>query len=453
MSPAPSDRYQRLAGTPVGRFLVRNLGLPDPPRLERWTPGQPVVEGVVLVGGDGRGAGPVRGLLEGLDVRTVDTLPEGTRAKGVVFDATGAADVAGLAALRAFFTSLLRRLEPCARVVVLGTPPAVAGSADEQVAQRALEGFTRSLGKEMRAGGTVNLVYVAPGAEDALASTLAFLLSPRSAYVSGQVVRVGTGPTGRAVTSAPADDGEAPLAGRAVLVTGAARGIGAEMARTLSRDGATVVGVDVPALASDLHGLVSTVGGSAVVLDVTAPDAAPRLARHLHETYGGVDVLVHNAGVTRDTMLANMTPDRWDAVLGVNLAAPLRITRHLLADGTLRDGGAVIAVASIAGIAGNAGQTNYGASKAGVIGLVDALAPVAAERRITVNAVAPGFIETAMTARMPVVVRAVGRRMNSLRQGGLPVDVAEAVGWLAAPGSAAVTGNTVRVCGQSLLGA
>lgn len=448
MSPATSDRYQRLAGSRVGRLLVRNLGLPDPPRLERWTPGRPVVDGTVLVGGDGRTAEPVRELLKGLDVDVVDSLADGGRAKALVLDATAATDVAALAGLRAFFTPLLRRLGRCARVVVVGGVPTLADSPDEQVAQRALEGFTRSLGKEMREGGTVNLVQVAAGAEDAVGSTLAFLLSPRSAYVSGQVVRVGTG-----AATAPTDDPTAPLAGRVVLVTGAARGIGAEMATVLHRDGAMVVGVDVPALASDLHAVTSRTGGTAVVLDVTAPDAAPRLARHLRETHGGVDVLVHNAGITRDTMLANMTTDRWDPVLAVNLAAPLRITRRLLDDGTLRSGGSVVGVASIAGIAGNAGQTSYGASKAGVIGMVDALAPVAAARDVTVNAVAPGFIETAMTARMPVLVRELGRRMNSLSQGGLPVDVAEAVSWLAAPGSAAVTGNTVRVCGQSLLGA
>ena len=110
-------------------------------------------------------------------------------------------------------------------------------------------------------------------------------------------------------------------------------------------------------------------------------------------------------------------------------------------------------MASIAGIAGNRGQTNYATSKAGVIGLVQSMAPVLAERQITINAVAPGFIETAMTAKMPVLLREAGRRMNSVAQGGLPIDVAETIAWFASPGSAAITGNVVRVCGQSLLGA
>ncbi len=446
-----SDRYQTLAHSPVGRFVVKNLGLPDPPPLERWTPGGPLVDGVVVVGRTegGRAADTVERLLADAAVATTPELADGTRAKGLVLDATGIADVDGLAELRAFFTPLLRRLEPCARLLVVGTPPELAETAPARVAQRALEGFTRSLGKEMRGGSTVQLVQVAPGAEGALGSTLGFLLSPRSAYVSGQVVRVGAG----GATQAPDVDWQAPLTGRVVLVTGAARGIGEAMARVLHRDGATIVGVDVPALASDLHRVTTELEGSALTLDVTAVDAPQRVARHLSERHGGVDVVVHNAGITRDRRLANMKPEQWDPVLGVNLAAPVRITDHLLTEKIVRSGGAVVGVASIAGIAGNNGQTNYGTSKAGVIGLVDAFAPRAAEQGVTVNAVAPGFIETAMTAKIPLLLREAGRRMNSLAQGGLPVDVAETVAWLAAPGSAAVTGNVVRVCGQSLLGA
>src|SRR5262249_9380273 len=119
----------------------------------------------------------------------------------------------------------------------------------------------------------------------------------------------------------------------------------------------------------------------------------------------------------------------------------------------LRADGRIVAVSSISGIAGNAGQTNYATSKAGVIGFVRALAPAVAKQGATLNAVAPGFIETRMTAAMPIATREVGRRMNSLAQGGLPVDVAETIAWLVSPGSGVVNGNAVRVCGQSLLGA
>jgi 3-oxoacyl-[acyl-carrier protein] reductase len=175
---------------------------------------------------------------------------------------------------------------------------------------------------------------------------------------------------------------------------------------------------------------------------------------HLRERHGGVDIVVHNAGITRDKLLVNMDPARWNSVMAVNLQAQLDITQALLdADGLLNPDARVVCVSSQSGIAGNRGQTNYAASKAGVIGMVRAWAPQFAERKATINAVAPGFIVTEMTAKMPLGTREVGSRLNSLQQGGLPVDVAETIAWLSQPGSGGVNGQTVRVCGQSLLGA
>jgi 3-oxoacyl-[acyl-carrier protein] reductase len=147
-----------------------------------------------------------------------------------------------------------------------------------------------------------------------------------------------------------------------------------------------------------------------------------------------------------------MDDEKWSSVLAVNLVAPERITDELLAQKLIHDNGRIIGVASIAGIAGNVGQTNYAASKAGVIGFVDAL-QADLKKGITVNAVAPGFIETKMTAAVPFATREVGRRLNALSQGGLPVDVAETIAWYANPASTAVNGNVVRVCGQMMLGA
>jgi 3-oxoacyl-[acyl-carrier protein] reductase len=442
-----TDRYQDFVSSPVGRLMVKNLGLPNPVALERYVAGAPLVDGTVVVGGTGRLVESLPGILDTMGIASVATTDAATRYKGLVFDATGLTDPGKLVALRDFFAPLMRSLQTCSRLVVIGTPPELV-SGEERIAQRALEGFTRSLGKEVGRGGTAQLVYVADGAEGGVASTLGFLLSPKSAYVSGQVVRVGTSAT----EPAEETDWQRPLAGKVALVTGAARGIGEQIARVLARDGATVVGVDVPQAASDLITLTKELDGDYLTLDITAKDAPKRIAQHLTTAHGGVDIVVHNAGITRDKRLANMDQSRWSSVIDVNLVAPERITAELLAQGVIHDNGRIIGVASIAGIAGNLGQTNYAASKAGVIGLVDALAGEL-KKGITVNAVAPGFIETKMTAAVPFATREVGRRLNSMSQGGQPVDVAEAIAWYANPASTAVNGNVVRVCGQMMLGA
>ncbi|CAN5396187.1 3-oxoacyl-ACP reductase [soil metagenome] len=448
-----SDKYQGFSQSPIGKVLVKNLGLPSPMKLERYTEGAPLVDGTVLVGGRGRLLESLPGLLDTLGIASTAIRPEpdaerGGKLKGLVFDATGLTSSAELHALREFFTPVMRSLESCARVVVSGTPPELV-KCGEKVAQRALEGFTRSLGKEIGRGSTVQLVYVADGAEGGVASTLGFLLSPKSAYVSGQVVRIGAQGT---KTDVPTADLLHPLAGKIALVTGASRGIGEEVARVLARDGATIVGVDVPQAASELQVLMKELDGDWLTVDITARDAPQRIAHHLKEKHGGVDIVVHNAGITRDKKLANMDDARWDSVIAVNLTAPELITRELLDQGVINEFGSIIGVASIAGIAGNVGQTNYAASKAGVIGLVDSLADDLGDG-ITINAVAPGFIITAMTAAVPFATREVGQRLNAMSQGGLPVDVAETIAWYANPGSSLVNGNVVRVCGQMMLGA
>jgi 3-oxoacyl-[acyl-carrier protein] reductase len=331
---------------------------------------------------------------------------------------------------------------------VLATAPEDCDKPPEAIAHRALEGMTRSIAKELRRGASAQLVYVAPKAEDRIESTLRFLLSPKSAYVSGQVVRIGA-------AKAPAQvlDWEHPLSGKVALVTGGARGIGEAIAEVLARDGAHVIGVDVPALADELEGVAARLGGSSLTADITGADAPAKIASHLLAEHGGVDVVVHNAGITGDKTLGRMSEQLWRSVIDVNLVAPQRIDRELFGKKVVRDNGRVVAVSSIGGIAGNAGQTNYATSKAGVIGFVQAWAPALAKLGCTLNAVAPGFIETRMTAAMPIATREAGRRMNSMAQGGLPVDVAETVAWFANPASSGVNGNVVRVCGQSLIGA
>ncbi|MET8470128.1 3-oxoacyl-ACP reductase [Streptomyces sp. NPDC006422] len=443
-----ADRYLNFTGTAPGRFLTRRLGLPQPAPLRRWSAEHPRFEGQLLhlTAGESAHGDALGKVLAGTGLDVVSSASADARPVAAVVDATGVTGLDSLAEVHAALHPVVRSLAAGGRVVVLGAPPS-ADDHHQAAVQQGLEGFVRSLGKEIGRGRTVNLVRVAGPVADA-ESTLRFLLSPKSAYVSGQVVQVGG--AGEGVATAP-DDWERPLAGRTALITGAARGIGEAVAETLVRDGADVVLLDVPAAEADLTKVAERLGGRALPLDITADDAGERIAAFVPD---GLDVLVHNAGVTRDRRLANMPAERWSSVLDVNLASVLRTTDALLAAGAVRRGGSIVATASIAGIAGNAGQTNYAASKAGIVGLVRSLAPrAAAEHGVTVNAVAPGFIETKMTAAVPLFIREAGRRMNSLAQGGLPVDVAETTAWFASPGSGAVNGQVVRVCGQSLLGA
>ena len=447
-----SDRYLEFANSTLGRRLVGAVGLPRPIRLERWASGRSrPVDGAILLGG-GLLASTLAGSLKRLSselyadrdgLGELPRWPGASPLKALVFDASDLDSPERLGELRRFFQPALAQLDSCPHILVLGRAPESLKDPFAASAQRSLEGFTRSLGKEVRRGGTVQLLYVAEGAEDQLEGALRFFLSPKSAYVSGQVLRL-------QANRAQVKDWSRPLAGKRALVTGASRGIGAAIAETLARDGADLLLLDVPQAGTALEALAARLGGRSLALDICAEDAAQRLTEALPD---GVDIVVHNAGITRDKTLAKMSEEQWNAVIDVNLRAPQRLTQALLDSGTLRDEGRVVLIASISGIAGNLGQTNYAVSKAGLIGLAQAWAPLLAPRGITLNAVAPGFIETQMTAAIPFTIREAGRRMNALNQGGLPQDVAEAVAWLAQPSSGAVSGQVLRVCGQSLLGA
>lgn len=450
-----SDRYLAFANSPAGRRLVSALGLPAPLRLERWQSGRNrAVDGALLLGGEGSLASAVAGFgkrlsdslfasREGQFELPRWTAEHGPKLKALVFDASQLSRFEQLIELRDFFQPALKGLGQCPRVVILGRAPESLKDPIAASVQRALEGFSRSLGKEIRRGGNVQLLYVGKGGEAQLEGALRFFLSPKSAYVSGQVLRLNA-------CSEQVKDWTRPLAGKKALVTGASRGIGAAIAETLARDGAEVVLLDVPPAKQALDALAARLGGRGLALDICASDAAAQLVEALPD---GIDILVHNAGITRDKTLAKMSDEFWNSVINVNLNAPQVLTQALLDAGKLHDNGRVVLIASISGIAGNLGQTNYAVSKAGVIGLAQAWAPTLAKRGISINAVAPGFIETQMTAAIPLTIREAGRRMNSMGQGGLPQDVAEAVAWFAQPGSGAATAQVLRVCGQSLLGA
>ncbi|HCU1915870.1 3-oxoacyl-ACP reductase [Acinetobacter baumannii] len=462
-----TDQYQAFTQSPIGKFVVKNLGLPSPVVLERFESAQPVVKGAVLVGAAPSSvlSGAIAQVLSnihadsyvgnnvalqqeaakvGLNLRPFNAGDKESKFKAVVFDASGIQNSEQLNELYKFFNPIARQVATSGRVIVIGTTPETAKTVKQAIAQRALEGFIKSVGKEFKKGITAQVVYVDEGAAANLESTLRFLLSPRSAYVSGQVIRV-----------SKADvvdvDWAKPLAGKTALVTGASRGIGESIAHVLARDGAHVICLDVPQQQADLDRVAADIGGSTLAIDITAADAGEKI-KAAAAKQGGLDIIVHNAGITRDKTLANMKPELWDLVININLSAAERVNDYLLENDGLNANGRIVCVSSISGIAGNLGQTNYAASKAGVIGLVKFTAPIL-KNGITINAVAPGFIETQMTAAIPFAIREAGRRMNSMQQGGLPVDVAETIAWFASTASTGVNGNVVRVCGQSLLGA
>ena len=462
-----TDQYQAFSKSPIGKFVIKNLGLPAPTFLERFESATPVVKGAVLVGAATNStlSGSIAQVLAnvhangyagnnaqlqqvaakaGLNLSAFNDGDKESKFKVVIFDASGIENSEQLHELYAFFNPIARQIQASGRVVILGTTPETAPTVKQAIAQRALEGFVKSVGKEFKKGIAANLIYVDAGAEANLESALRFSISPRSAYVSGQVIRVSKAETVDI-------DWAKPLAGKTAVVTGASRGIGEAIAHVLARDGAHVICLDVPQQQADLDRVAAKIGGSTLAIDITAADAGQKI-KDAATVQGGLDIIVHNAGITRDKTLANMEPELWDLVININLSAIERVNDYLLENDGFNVNGRIVCVSSISGIAGNLGQTNYAASKAGVIGVVKFTAPVL-KNGVTINAVAPGFIETQMTAAIPFAIREAGRRMNSMSQGGLPIDVAETIAMFASTASTGLNGNVVRVCGQSLLGA
>ncbi|MCB0891091.1 MAG: 3-oxoacyl-ACP reductase [Propionibacteriaceae bacterium] len=446
--------------SPLGKKAMAAAGFAEATKLRRGEalPSGPLALGVVgessavadALAAVGLSAEPA--LIDSPETRTKDDKGRDqapaypAKIGAVLVDASQAATVDQLEQVRAVLRPAMRGLEPSGRVIIVAADPATASSVEQAAVRQALDGIMRSVGKELRAGATANLVQVADSTTPAqLGVVLQFLLSGRSAYVDGQPLVLAD------VATTPAPEG------RIVVVTGAARGIGAAIARRFAADGARVVVVDVPMAGEALAGVANELHGTALQLDITVPDAGARIAEHVAQRYGEgarIGALVHCAGILRDRMLANLDEVRWASVLQVNLAAQLRMNEVLLdpsVAGGLADGARIVAVASTSGWAGNKGQTNYAASKAGVMGMVRALAPSVAERGIVVNGVAPGFIETDMTASIPVIDREIFRRSSSLLQGGKPADVAEAIVFLADP-ETPMNGQVVRVCGQLIVG-
>lgn len=462
-----SDHYSEIVNTGLGNKIAKNLGLPTPAKLERYEAGKPVLTGEVAFGmASGDDLRVASAVWEGLskhnaNVSTDATLPnptgaltvssltkklenDSTRFKVAIFDASNIKSSDELAQVYEFFKPIVKKLKSSGRVIILTRPECCFG--DEvgfAMAQTAMTGFVKSLAKEVKKGITVNQLAIKKGLEHQLLGTLEFFMSAKSAYVSGQVVVLNHD------NSVMGVDADKPLKNKKILVTGAARGIGAAIAEVVVEQGASVICLDVPSALADLQKVASRLGAEVLPMDITVADAGEQIAK----ACGQLDGIVHNAGVTRDKTLANMDKEKWELVLNINLKAIANINDYLLKNNGLADDAHLVCLSSIAGIAGNFGQTNYAMSKAGVIGLTRATAKAFKGTNRTINAVAPGFIETQMTAAIPFAVREAGRRMNAASQGGLPVDVAQTIAWLLSPNSSAVNGNVVRVCGLSVLGA
>jgi 3-oxoacyl-[acyl-carrier protein] reductase len=238
------------------------------------------------------------------------------------------------------------------------------------------------------------------------------------------------------------------LNGQVALVTGASRGIGAAIARRLSSDGARVIGTATTAEgALRITESLSAGGGRGAVLEVTSQESIDTLVADIEAREGAIAILCNNAGITRDTLLLRMKQEDWDKVLETNLASVFRLSKAVLRGMMKARSGRIISIASVVGLTGNPGQANYAAAKAGMIGFTKSLAREVGSRSITVNVIAPGFIDTDMTRALTEAQRASLHTQVPLGRLGAPDDIAAAVAFLASPEAAYITGETLHVNG------
>ena len=238
------------------------------------------------------------------------------------------------------------------------------------------------------------------------------------------------------------------LSGEVVLVTGASRGIGAAIADLLAARGAKVVGTATSQAGADAIGArLAPHGGTGKVLDVTDGAAVEAVIDDIAKSFGPVSVLVNNAGITRDQILMRMKDEDWDAIIDTNLSSVYRTSKAVMRGMMKARKGRIINIASVIGLTGNAGQSNYAAAKAGIIAFSKSLAKEIGSRGVTVNVVAPGFIQTDMTDSLPEDAKQALMAQIALGRLGSPADIAEAVAFLAGPAAAYITGETLHVNG------
>lgn len=385
--------------------------------------------------------------------KTYGPWKDGTTAvtDALTVDARQVKDEAGLKEVFNQLQTGVKNLNANGKVLIFGLQPESLSHVAHATYQRALDGISRSLAKELGGRGTtVNLLQVPADAElSNFSIPQQFFTSGRSAFITAQTLRL---------------DNSKPfscdLSNRICVVTGGAGGIGSATVKRLASEGATVIIADVPqmeerakSLLSDTSTSLSTSKVSFMGADLTNEDARKQLLDTIKEKFGRIDVLINNAGITRDKTLKNMPEHYWDQVIAINLTAVINLSEEALALGLITEGGRIISTSSISGIAGNFGQTNYTATKAALIGYSASRSKALKTQGITINAIAPGYIETDMVKTMPLMTRIFAERLTSLAQAGKPEDIAEAMAFLAHPGAQSINGQVLRVCGGSFLGA
>jgi 3-oxoacyl-[acyl-carrier protein] reductase len=475
-----SDLYLKLANSQLTQPLFQVLNLPQPATLIRSENTSKLeLEGNILIAATSN-AFAVSGIYKALEHEQVSLFSarsnfsslnlsappssykaksteiqidnlENKQFKALVFDATGIKSSEELKQLYNVFTRSVKKISSNGRFVIIGQSPSQIDKSENSAVQGALLGFAKSLSKESgKKGITCNVIYVNKGAQKYIDAPLNFFLSPKAAYITGQSVELTNNSNKQGKVNQ-----DKPLTGKTAIVTGAAQGIGYQTAKTLARDGATVICLDIPVNESATKKLAQEINGHSLALDLNDENAVDTICSTIGAQLGVIDIIVHNAGITRDKTLANMPEHFWDQVININLSKVIDINSALIEKQLLSSNARIICISSISGIAGNFGQSNYASSKAGIASYVKAMSESTAAKQIpglTINAIAPGFIETDMTQRIPFMTREVGRRMNSLSQGGLPIDIAEGVSFFSRPDANALNGNVLRICGQSLLG-
>lgn len=389
--------------------------------------------------------------LEKLGANTYTTKQTDSKCNALIFNALSLKTSEDLDEAYYFFKPLLKRVESNGRLLIIAD-----GKADKSIQKaisKSMLGLAKTLAKEAgKKGISANVLFLndAKSVSDevllkGIIPHFAFWLSEHSAYVSGQSVKLSL------QNQEAASEIENSLDGQKAIVTGGSRGIGAAIAEKLAMEGAEVYILDVPSQEAAANELASKINGRVILADVL-DDSLPQI---LHNEFGekGLNILVHNAGITRDKTMANMPEDWWKLVLDINFRAIEKINKQLLELGTFSSNARISHLSSISGLSGNYGQSNYVVCKTALIEYCAAMAEEKKHLGIVFNAIAPGFIETAMTAKMPFFTREGARRLSAYQQGGLPEDVAELALYLSLPAAKSINGQCVRVCGGNFMGA